>query len=262
MTELPSGTRASSRLDLAIRCLDLTSLDGSETREWVIALCHKALRPDADDPTVPSVAAVVLYPALVPIAVETLKGTGVSVASVAGFPGAEGDLGARLEEIRGAVDAGAEEVDIVMNRALFLSGEREAASREISLSKEAAGSAVLKVILESGELGTQELVGDASRLSMSAGADFLKSSTGKTATGVTPEAARTMMEAARGFHQETGRAVGIKLSGGIRTARQALGYLEMLEETLGRDWLTPARFRLGASALLDDLIAQLHAEER
>jgi deoxyribose-phosphate aldolase len=255
MADVPAAARSTGSLDLVIRCLDLTSLEGDETSEQVAALCDKALRPDPADPEIPSVAAVVLYPPLVAIAADRLRGTSVRVATVIGFPVPAEPLAKRLAEIHAALDAGADEIDIVLDRQAFLSGRKEAAGEEISRAKEAAGSAVLKVILETGELESDERIREAAMLAMSAGADFLKSSTGKTRTGATPEAALVMMEAVRGFHGEGGRAVGVKLSGGIRTTDQAMGYMKMLRETLGEDWLTPDRFRIGASALLDDLVA-------
>jgi deoxyribose-phosphate aldolase len=272
MGDLPSQTHAPGPgsatgdlstalwLELAIRCLDLTSLEGSETTEEVGALCEKAIHPDPDDPTTPNVAAVVLYPAMVPVAAELLKGSPVRVASVNGFPTPEAPLEDRLEEIRIAVGAGASEIDAVLDRDRFLSGDREGAAREIARAKEAAGPALLKVILETGELGSSERIREASILAMNAGADFIKSSTGKVGSGVTPEAAATMMEAARDFHRDGGRAVGIKISGGIRTVEQATPYLDLLQATLGSDWLRPERFRIGASALLDDLVAHLRRD--
>ncbi|MGH2691018.1 MAG: deoxyribose-phosphate aldolase [Actinomycetota bacterium] len=256
MADVPSAARSVGSLDLAIRCLDLTYLEGNETPEQVTALCERAVRPDPDEPKVPSVAAVVLYPALVAIAAERLKGTGVKVASVAGFPRATEPLPKRLAEIHSAIDFGADEVDIVLNLEAFLSGRRDQTTEEIERSKAEAGTAVLKVILETGELATENRIRDAALLAMSAGADFLKSSTGKIGAGATPEAALAMMDAVSDFHGQGGRAVGVKLSGGIRTADQALAYIQMLEERLGGEWLTPERFRIGASALLDDLVAR------
>jgi deoxyribose-phosphate aldolase len=244
-----------SSYDLAIRCLDLTSLDGSETEEQVRALCGRALRPDAEDPTVPSVAAVVLYPRFVRLAAEILGDAPVRVASVAGFPFAEGSLESRLQEIRQAVADGAGEIDVVMNRSAFDEGREEEVSTEIAGAKQAAGPALLKVILETGELATSKRIEEAAHLAMSAGADFIKSSTGKVGSGITHDAALAMMEAVRDHGEETGRSVGVKVSGGVRTAEQALSYLELLEKTLGDEWLSPDRFRIGASSLLDQLVA-------
>ena len=258
MSEAPSAQSATTSYDLAIRCLDLTSLDGSETAEQVLDLCDRALRPDPDDPTVPSVAAVVLYPELVAVAAGRLRGSTVAVASVAGFPSAESPLETRLAEIRRALDDGAEEIDVVMNRPLFLADQADAAE-EIRRAREAAGRAILKVILETGELGTAERIRQAALLAMAAGADFVKSSTGKVGEGVSPDAALAMMEAARDFHRDNGRPVGIKVSGGVRTAEQAMGYLRLAEDTLGQEWLTPDRLRIGASGVLDELVGAMRA---
>jgi deoxyribose-phosphate aldolase len=248
-------------LDLAIRCVDLTTLEGSDTPGKVTAICSKAIRPDPTDTTIPSVAAVVVYPALVPIAVERVRGTGVKVASVAGaFPSGLGPLDERLEEIKRAVRWGADEIDIVLNRSAFLSGRYAQAYEEISLAAEAAGSAHLKVILETGELGSFDQIRKASMLAMAAGADFIKTSTGKIGVGATYPAALCMMEAARDFQHQTGRNVGIKVSGGVRTAKEAWTYLVILHETLGPEWLTPDRFRIGASTLLNDLLMQVRKE--
>ena len=248
-------------LDLAIRCIDLTTLEGSDTPGKVVAMCAKAVRPDPTDPSIPSVGAVCIYPELVPVAAGQLKGTGVHVASVAGaFPSGLGPLDARLQEIRAAVEAGADEVDIVLNRSAFLSGRYRQAFQEIAASKEAAGPAHLKVILEVGELGSYDQVRRASVLAMAAGADFIKTSTGKIGSGATLPAALCMMEAARDFHHETDRMVGIKVAGGVRQSKQAVQYLVLLHETLGAAWMTPDRFRIGASTLLNDVLMQIRKE--
>jgi deoxyribose-phosphate aldolase len=260
MSEGRSLSSTSPSLDLAIRCIDLTSLDGEETKEQVLELCDRAVRPDPEDASIPSVAAVVLYASKVSVAADRLGGTGVLVASVAGFPGAEGRLEDRLAEIRRAVADGADEVDIVLNRPLFLAGSTQEAAEEIRRAREAAGSSTLKVILETGELQTSERIREAAMVAMQAGAQFIKSSTGKVASGVTPESALVMMEAARDFQRETGAVVGIKVSGGVRTAQQAMRYLDLLESTLGPEWLTPDRFRIGASSLLDDIVTRARAE--
>jgi deoxyribose-phosphate aldolase len=248
-------------LDLAIRAMDLTSLEGSDTTGKIVAMCAKATRPDPGDPSIPSVAAVCLYPQLVPVAVGQLKGTGVRVASVAGgFPSGLGPLGARLAEIREVVDLGADEVDIVLNRSLFLSGQYAHCFEELVAARDAAGAARLKVILETGELGSYDRVRQASMLAMAAGADFIKTSTGKIGVGATLPTALCMMEAARDFFDETGRRVGIKVAGGVRTSKQAIPYLVMLRETLGPDWMSPELFRIGASMALDDVIVQIDEE--
>ncbi|HEX2026240.1 MAG TPA: deoxyribose-phosphate aldolase [Actinomycetota bacterium] len=248
-------------LDLAIRCADLTTLEGADTPGKVTAVCSKAVRPDPTDPTIPSVAAVCVYPALVPVAAERLRGTGVHIASVAGgFPSGLAPLEERLDEIRQAVQWGADEVDIVLNRSAFLAGRYHQAYEEVALSKEACGPAHLKVILETGELGSYDQIRKASMLSMAAGADFIKTSTGKITPSATYAAALCMMEAARDFHRQTRRAVGIKVAGGIRKAKEAWTYLVILHETLGPRWLTPDLFRIGASTLLNDLLMQLRKE--
>jgi deoxyribose-phosphate aldolase len=248
-------------LDLAIRCMDLTTLEGADTPGKVVAVCAKAVRPDPMDLSLPSVAAVVIYPALVQVAAGQLKGTGVHVASVAGaFPSGLGPLDERLDEIRDALRMGADEIDIVLNRSAFLSGQYRQAFEEIAASKEACGPATLKVILETGELGSYDQVRRASVLAMAAGADFIKSSTGKIGVGATPPSALCMMEAARDFFHETGRGVGVKVAGGVRQSKQAIHYLVLLYETLGPDWMTPDRFRIGASSLLNDVLMQIHKE--
>jgi deoxyribose-phosphate aldolase len=245
-------------LHLLVRCCDLTTLEGADTPGKVASLCAKATHPDPTDPDVPAVAAVCVYPTLVPVAVDALRGTGIGVASVAGaFPSGLGPLSARLEEIRWAVDAGASEVDIVLNRSAFLSGRYRQAFDEIVASKEACGDAHLKVILETGELGTYDLVRRASALAMAAGADFIKTSTGKIGTSATLPVALCMAEAIRDFADQTGRQIGFKAAGGVRTAKQGWQYLVLLQETLGPAWLTPSLFRVGASSMLNDVLMQL-----
>jgi deoxyribose-phosphate aldolase len=248
-------------LDLAIRSIDLTTLEGSDTPGKIVALCAKAVRPNPLDDSIPSVAAVCLYPQLVPVAVGQLKGTGVNVASVAGgFPAGLTPLDARLVEIREVVDMGADEVDIVLNRSLFLSGQYERAFEELIAAREAAGQAHLKVILEVGELGSYDRVRQASMLAMAAGADFIKTSTGKIPRGASLPDALCMMEAIRDFHRETGRQTGFKAAGGVRTSKNAIQYLTIVYETLGPDWMTPDLFRIGASTLLNDVLMQIDKE--
>jgi deoxyribose-phosphate aldolase len=248
-------------LDLAVRCIDLTTLEGSDTAGKIVALCAKAVRPDPVRPDVPSVAAVCLYPQLVPLAVQRLEGTGVAVASVAGgFPSGLGPLDARLLEIRDVAAAGAHEIDVVLNRSLFLGGRYAEAFDELVAARDAAGSTHLKVILETGELGSYDRVRQASMLAMAAGADFIKTSTGKIGVNATLPAALCMMEAAREFHSQTGRVVGIKVAGGVRRAKQAIQYLILVHETLGPAWMSPERFRIGASSLLNDVLMQLEKE--
>ncbi|MDP9297805.1 MAG: deoxyribose-phosphate aldolase [Actinomycetota bacterium] len=248
-------------LYLAIRCMDLTTLEGADTTGKIVAICAKAVRPDPLDPSVPSVAAVCLYPQLVPVAAEQLAGTGVQVASVAGgFPSGLGPLDARLREISEAVDLGATEVDIVLNRSLFLGGRYRESFEELVAARDVAAEVHLKVILETGELGSYDRVRQASVLAMAAGADFIKTSTGKIGSGATLPVALCMMEAARDFHRQTGRRVGVKVAGGVRKSKQAIQYLVMLHETLGVEWLVPGLFRIGASTLLNDVLMQLEKE--
>jgi deoxyribose-phosphate aldolase len=245
-------------LELAVRCIDLTTLEGADTPGKVRALCARAMRPDPGDPAVPPVAAVCVYPAHVAVAREALAGTGVKVASVAGgFPAGQTPLEDRLDEIRRAVADGADEIDIVLNRGALLSGRLGEVHDEVAAAKAACGEAHLKTILETGELGSYETVRLASMLAMAAGSDVIKTSTGKLPVSATPPVALCMAEAIREFADQTGRAVGLKLAGGIRTSKQALGYLAIVAETLGVDWLTPDRFRIGASTLLNDIVLQL-----
>jgi deoxyribose-phosphate aldolase len=246
-------------LHLLVRVCDLTTLEGSDTSGKVRSLCAKARRPDLLDPTVPPVAAVCVYAAMVPTAVEGVAGTDIHVASVAGsFPSGLGPREARLEEIAWAVDHGADEIDMVLDRSAFLGGNHALAFDEIVASKKACGDAHLKVILETGELGSYDNVRRASVLAMEAGADFIKTSTGKIGVSATLPTALCMLEAIRDFHHETGRKVGFKAAGGIKTAKQGWQYLVVAQETVGPDWLDPTLFRIGASSMLNDVVHQLH----
>jgi deoxyribose-phosphate aldolase len=248
-------------LDLAIRTIDLTTLEGADTPGKVAALCSKAVRPDPIDPSIPSVAAVCVYPNLVPVAVERLRGSGVKVASVAtAFPSGQTPLDVKLAEVRDVVEMGADEVDMVIDRGAFLSGRYAKVYDEVVRVKEASGSAHLKVILETGELGTYDNVRRASLLAMAAGADFIKTSTGKLPSAATLPVALVMLEAIRDVYEETGRMVGMKPAGGIRNAKQAVQHLVLVHETLGPDWLTPDLYRLGASSLLNDVLLQIRKE--
>jgi deoxyribose-phosphate aldolase len=248
-------------LELAIRCMDLTTLEGSDTPGKVAALCSKAVRPDPTDANIPSVAAVCVYPNLVPTAVERLRGSGVKVASVAtAFPSGQSPLETKLDETRWVVEQGADEVDMVIDRGAFLSGRYAKVYDEIVRVKEACGDAHLKVILETGELGTYDNVRRASLLAMAAGADFIKTSTGKLPSAATLPVALVMLEAIRDVHDETGRMVGFKPAGGIRVAKQAVQHLVLVHETLGPEWLTPDLYRLGASSLLNDVLMQIRKE--
>jgi len=248
-------------LDLAIRCMDLTTLEGVDTPGKVLALCAKAVRPDPLDPSVPPVAAVCVYPELVPVAARALRDSTVVVASVAGsFPAGLGPLEVRLHEIEWAVEQGADEIDIVLNRSAFFAGDYTRAFDEIAASKRACGPAHLKVILETGELGSYDAVRRASVLSMAAGADFIKTSTGKIGTAATLPVALCMAEAIRDYHEQTGRMVGLKVAGGVRTAKQSWQYLVIINETLGSRWMTPTWFRIGASSLLNDVLMQIRMQ--
>ncbi|HXM53863.1 MAG TPA: deoxyribose-phosphate aldolase [Candidatus Dormibacteraeota bacterium] len=248
-------------LDLAIRCMDLTTLEGADTPGKVAALCAKGLRPKPGDDTIPPVGAICIYPAMVPVAAAHVRGSGVRVASVAtAFPSGQSFTDVKLAETSEAVAAGADEIDMVIDRGAFLAGDHEKVYDEIRAVKEACGAAHLKVILETAELGTYDAVRRASVLAMAAGADFIKTSTGKVQPAATLPVSLVMMEAIRDFHHETGRAVGFKPAGGIRTAKQAISYLVVLWETLGEAWMTPERFRLGASSLLNDVLMQIEKE--
>src|SRR5437870_1893095 len=249
-------------LELAIRCMDLTTLEGSDTPGKVAALCSKAIRPDPSDANIPSVAAVCVYENLVPTAVARVEGTGVKVASVAtAFPSGQSPLEAKLDEVRWVVEHGADEVDMVIDRGAFLAGRYAKVYDEIVRVKEACGGTHLKVILETGELGTYDNVRRASLLAMAAGADFIKTSTGKLPSAATLPVALVMLDAIRDVHDETGRQVGMKPAGGIRQSKQAVQYLVQLHETLGPDWLTPDLYRLGASSLLNDVLLQIRKEK-
>jgi deoxyribose-phosphate aldolase len=219
------------------------------------------MRPDPSDPAIPSVAAICIYPALVPVAKKALAGSGVKVASVAtGFPSGQTFADIKISEVRQAVDAGADEIDMVIDRGAFLAGDYATVFDEIVAIKAASGDAHLKVILETGELETFDNVRRASILAMAAGADFIKTSTGKVTPAATLPVTLVMLEAIRDFHRRTGRAVGMKPAGGIRTAKEAIQYLVVLYETLGPRWMTPDRFRFGASSLLNDVLMQIRKE--
>ena len=244
-------------LDLAVRMVDLTTLEGADTPGKVRGMCAKALRPDPADPGVPPVAAVCVYPDLVGICRAELAGSPVAVASVAtAFPSGRASLAVKLADVADAVAAGADEVDMVIDRGAFLAGRYGQVFQEVRQVREACGSAHLKVILETGELATLDNVSRASWLAMLAGADFIKTSTGKVAPAATPPVTLVMLAAARDYAQVTGRRVGVKVAGGVRTAKEAIRYLVLVRETAGTQWLTPELFRIGASSLLNDLLMQ------
>jgi deoxyribose-phosphate aldolase len=249
-------------LDLAVRMMDLTTLEGADTPGKVSALTSKGIRPDPSDLSVPSVAAICIYPNLVPIAVERTRGTSVKVASVAtAFPSGQAPTHVKVAEVRDVVEMGADEVDMVIDRGAFLSGRYAKVYDEIVQVKEASGDAHLKVILETGELGTYDNVRRASLLAMAAGADFIKTSTGKLPSAATLPVTLVMLEAIRDVYEETGRRVGMKPAGGIRQSKQAVQYLVQLHETLGPEWMTPDLYRLGASTLLNDVLMQIRKEK-
>jgi deoxyribose-phosphate aldolase len=249
-------------LDLAVRMVDLTTLEGQDTPGKVRALCTKAMRPDPADPTCPSTAAVCVYPDLVGVAKEALGTSGVHVASVAtAFPSGRAALDIKLADTADAVEAGADEIDMVIDRGAFLTGRYMEVFDEIVAVREACGrpdgtSAHLKVILETGELQTYDNVRRASWLAMLAGAHFIKTSTGKVQPAATLPVTLVMLEAVRDFREATGVMVGVKPAGGIRTAKDAIKHLVMVNEVAGPDWLDPDWFRFGASTLLNELLMQ------
>ena len=248
-------------LKLAISMMDLTTLEGKDTPGKVHALCQKAMRPDPTDPTIPHVGAVCVYPTMVPFVRKALKGSGVHIAAVAtGFPSGQTWTSIKIQETRETVAAGADEIDMVIDRGAFLSGDHQKVFDEIAEVKEACGPAHLKVILETGELANYDQVRLASLIAMFAGADFIKTSTGKVAVNATLPVTLVMLEAIRDFRHVTGKKIGMKPAGGIATSKLALSYLVMLYETLGGEWMTPDLFRFGASSLLNDVLMQLRKE--
>jgi deoxyribose-phosphate aldolase len=242
---------------LAVSMLDLTTLEGADTVGRVRHLCAKAVCPAPTMPEIPSVAAVCVYPSLAKVAHEALDGTGVKTASVAtGFPAGQVSLEVKLRDTEEAVAAGADEIDMVISREAFLEGDDARVMEEIVRVKDACGEAHLKVILETAELGSYDHIRHASMLAMEAGADFIKTSTGKAASGATPGACLVMLEAIRDYVDRTDRIVGFKAAGGVSTSKAALHRLVLVKETLGDEWLTPDRLRIGASSVLNDLLMQ------
>lgn len=242
---------------LALSMIDLTTLEGKDSTGKVEALCHKAIRP-LPGMDLPHVAAICVYPNMVPVAKRILEGTGIHLAAVAtGFPSGLTPLDTKLEETKRAVSYGADEIDMVIDRGAFLSGEYQKVFDEIVQVKEACGNAHLKVIIETGELETFDNIRKASFLAMQAGADFIKTSTGKVSVNSTLPITLVMLEAIRDFYYHTGKQVGMKSAGGIRKAKEALHYLALIKETLGDDWLNPDMFRFGASSLTNDLLMQI-----
>ena len=248
-------------LELAIRMMDLTTLEGADTPGKVRAMCAKAMVPDPSEPSVPHVAAVCVYPSLVPTARRALRGSAVKVASVAtAFPSGQAPLDVKLADVRAAVEVGADEIDMVIDRGAFLSGQIGRVYEEVVAVKDACGDAHLKVILETGELGSYDAVRKASLVAIAGGADFIKTSTGKVTPAATLPVTLCMLEVIRDVHDETGLVIGMKPAGGIRTAKQSVQYLCLLHETLGPDWMTPDLFRFGASSLLNDVLLQLRKQ--
>jgi deoxyribose-phosphate aldolase len=244
-------------LDTAVSMVDLTTLEGNDTPGKVRSLCAKAVHPDPADPDCPRVAAVCLYPDLIADAVAQLTGTGVAVASVAtAFPSGRASRATRLADVREAVSAGADEVDMVIDRGAFLAGHYAQVFDDIVAVRQECGPAHLKVILETGELATYDNVSRASWLALVAGADFIKTSTGKISPAATPSVAVTMLGVVRDFAASTGEQRGVKLAGGIRSSKDALRYLVAVKEVAGDAWLSPRLFRFGASSLLNDLLMQ------
>ena len=244
-------------IDLAISMIDLTTLEGNDTHGKIRTLCAKAMRPDPTDPSTPSVAAVCVYGDLVETAVGYLRGSNIKVAAVAtAFPSGRAARSVKIADVGTAVSAGASEIDMVIDRGAFLSGRYAEVFEEIVAVKEACGDAHLKVILETGELVTYDNVRRASWLAMLAGADFIKTSTGKIQPAATLPVTLIMLEAVRDFRAATGRQIGVKPAGGIRTSKDAIKYLVLVNETVGDEWLDPDWFRIGASTLLNDLLLQ------
>lgn len=248
-------------LKLVLSMIDLTTLEGQDTPGKVRQLCHKAIHLHDALPGLPHVAAVCVYPTMVAVARKTLAGHDIDVASVAtGFPSGQAPLSVKLDETRMAVGAGASEIDMVISRGEFLAGRYSRVFDEIAAIKDACGDAQLKVILETGELGTLDRVRRASVLAMHAGADFIKTSTGKIQPAATMQVSLVMLQAIRDYYHETGRKVGMKPAGGISSAKLAVHYLVMLRETLGNAWMTPEWFRFGASSLANDVLMQLQKQ--
>jgi deoxyribose-phosphate aldolase len=259
---IKSSTKRAA-LDLAISMVDLTTLEGADSPGRIVSLCTKAMRPDPRDLRVPSVAAVCVYPDLVAQARSVLGDSSVKVAAVAtAFPSGRASLRVKLADVADALEAGADEIDMVIDRGAFLSGRIGQVFDEIVAVKAACGSTHLKVILETGELVTYDNVRRASWLAMLGGADFIKTSTGKVAVSATTPVALVMLEAVRDFAESTGRLVGVKVAGGIRNSKDAIRYLVLVNETAGSSWLTPDLFRFGASSLLNDLLMQRLKQQR
>ena len=245
-------------LHLALSMIDLTTLEGKDTPAKVKQLCYKAAHLHDQFPDLPTVAAICVYPTMVPIAKKVLEKTDINIAAVAtAFPSGMTSLDYKLDEVKMVVDAGADEVDMVISRGKFLRGEYEYVADEIAQVKDVCGTVHLKVILETGELVTLDNVRFASDIAMVAGADFIKTSTGKVSPAATPPVVLVMLEAIRDYYKKTGKMIGMKPAGGISKAKLAIQYLVMVRETLGQDWLTSDLFRFGASSLANDVLMQI-----
>ena len=245
-------------LKLTLSMIDLTTLEGKDSPGKVKQLCYKATHLYDKLPGLPNAAAICVYPNMVSVAKKALAGTKINIASVAtSFPSGMADLNTKLVEVKSAVESGANEIDMVISRGSFLRGEYNYVFDEINCVKEACGKAQLKVILETGELVTLDNVRFASEIAMEAGADFIKTSTGKISPSATPSVVLTMLEAIRDFEIKTGKKIGMKPAGGISKAKQAIQYLVMVKETLGDEWLSPELFRFGASSLANDVLMQI-----
>lgn len=249
-------------LKLVLSMIDLTTLEGKDTDGKVKQLCYKARHLHDSYEGLPTVAAVCVYPSMVKVAKKAVEGSSIKIASVAtAFPSGQAPTDVKIRDTKFAVDEGADEVDMVISRGKFLSGEYNFVFDEIAAIKEACGPARLKVILETGELGTLDKVRRASDIAMYAGADFIKTSTGKIQPAATMPVTLTMLEAIRDFYYQTGRMIGMKPAGGISKSKAALHYLVMLHETLGMDWMNNQWFRFGASSLANDVLMQLVKEK-
>ncbi len=245
-------------IDLAIRCIDLTTLEGKDSPGRVRSLCDRARHPGYG---APPVAAVCVYPNLVAVAKAALAGSGVKVASVAtAFPSGLSSLDVKLRDTEAALAAGADEIDMVIDRGAFLAGDEDAVFDEVAAVKRLCGDVHVKAILEAGELGSYDAIRRTSDIALDAGADTIKTSTGKIGISATLPIALAMCESVRAFYRKTGEKRGFKAAGGIRTTKTALAYLVLIDETLGGDWLDPDLFRIGASSLLDDLLLQREKE--
>ncbi len=245
-------------LKLALSMIDLTTLEGKDTKGKVQQLCYKAMHPHDTLKNIPTVAAICVYPTYVAIAKEALKGSGIQVASVAtAFPSGNSKLQIKLDDTKYAVEQGANEIDMVISRGEFLSGNYQYVYDEIVAVKKACGKAHLKVILETGELDTLDNVRKASEIAMYAGADFIKTSTGKIQPAATMQVTYVMFDAIKDFYLKTGKMIGMKPAGGISTSKIALQYLVMLNEMLGEKWMNKEYFRFGASSLANDILMQL-----